>query len=161
MNDRTRDFVFSLQIYRNDEILSFELMDLKVTEYYFLLHTYYTKENLALFFSPLLHDNYWFYEFVLKSYQKVESARELAALSGYTAAAFDKEFRSIFGLSPSQWMVQMKMNHIAGELKYTNKPLKDIAEENGFKTTASFANFCRKHRGLSPDMIRKGRKMMN
>lgn len=144
MNERAKDFVQSLQIYENDDILSAELMNMKITEYSLLLYTYYPKEELARFFSPLLHDNYRFYEFVLKSYQAVKMARELAELSGYSSSGFEKEFRRIFGTSPYRWMMRMKMNRISRELKFSDKPMKEIAEENGFATLSGLSDFCKK-----------------
>ncbi|MCD7937596.1 MAG: AraC family transcriptional regulator [Tannerellaceae bacterium] len=161
MNERAKDFVCSLQIYMNDEVLSPELMEMKVTEYYYLLSTYYSKEQLAAFFSPLLHDNFRFYEFVLKHYKQVKTAKELAALSGYSVTGFDRQFRAMFGLSPYQWMLRMRMNKIIRELKYTSKTLEEIAGENGFASLDAFIDFCKKHGGLAPGMIRTGQPITN
>ncbi|MCD7935917.1 MAG: helix-turn-helix domain-containing protein [Tannerellaceae bacterium] len=133
------------------------LMGLKAFELFHLLNHCYTREFIYKFFSPIMTDDYSFALFVLTNHSKVKTAEGLARLSNYTISGFEKQFRRVFGVAPYRWMLQKKIEKVYYEIYETSKPIKIIAEEMGFANLSNFGDFCRKHFGLSPALIRKKR----
>lgn len=58
-----------------------------------------------------------------------------------------------------QWIKRAKAQHIHQEITQGLKPLKKIAEENGFSSMAQFPKFCKKELGETASRIRKGIKV--
>ncbi|WP_163724100.1 AraC family transcriptional regulator [Parabacteroides sp. PM5-20] len=130
-------------------------LELKTKELFFLFRTYYSKELLAAFCHPLISMDASFSEFVFKNYKSVKTVNEFAALASYSTSGFEKKFKQVFGLSAYQWMKQKKNQQLYHELNATDKPIKLIAEEQGFPSLPQFNDYCKKHFGFPPGKIRK------
>jgi len=120
-----------------------------------LFRAYYTKEDLAVFFSPVLTNTTEFSNFVLQNYRKVKTVRELARLYSCSISSFDKKFKKAFGISPYKWMQERKVSLIYHEIYATHKPIKQIAEEQQFMSLPQFNDYCKKHFGYPPGRMRK------
>ncbi len=131
--------------------------ELKTKELFYLFQIYYTKEELAIFFRPLLTTDAQFAEFVLTNYHKVKTVNQFASLSSCSLSNFDKKFRRAFGTSAYQWMMQKRNERVFHEINTTNKPFLQIAEEQGFSSNSQFTDYCKKHLGGSPGEIRRRR----
>lgn len=138
-----------------DGILYTEFLDIKIKEFFYLINAYYTKEELAAFLYPLYNKSASFAMFVFKNYRYVKTVSEFARLYNCSLSNFDKNFREAFGTSSYKWMMKRKIDLIFHELKTTNKPLKEVAEDTGFASQSQFTDFCKKHLGASPGQFRK------
>lgn len=127
----------------------------KNRELLFLMNTYYGKDELSSFFYPLLSPDARFTEFVLQHYRDVKTVRELAKLYDCSISCFDKKFRKAFGTSTYQWMQQKKVNLLYHEINATDKPIKQIAEEQMFLSLPQFNDYCKKHFGYPPGKMRQ------
>ncbi len=127
---------------------------LKTKEMLYLLRTYYTKKELGAFFRPLLSTDAQFTEFVLRNYHRVKTVSQFASLNSCSLSNFDKKFRRAFGTSAYQWMMQKCNEQVFHEIKTTNKPFLQIAEEQGFSSNSQFTDYCKKHLGGTPGKIR-------
>ncbi|MDH6535067.1 AraC family transcriptional regulator [Parabacteroides sp. 52] len=137
-------------------LLCAEYMKLKCEEFLILLRAYYTKDELSSFFSPVLHENSSFTDFILKNYRRVKKVNEFAQLYACSLSNFDKKFKKAFGISAYKWMKGKRVELIYHEINTTNKPFGQIAEEQGFLSLPQFTDFCKKNLGDSPGRIRKG-----
>ncbi|MCC8197414.1 MAG: helix-turn-helix domain-containing protein [Tannerellaceae bacterium] len=151
----TELFISSLSGFLEDGLSDRDFHELKLEELYYILKHYYTKEELKRLFHPVLSRNFTFANFVLTNYMKVRTAKELAKLSHYSISGFEKEFKNVFEVSPYHWMLERKSKKIYHEIKNTNKPLKNIAEEFGFVNLSQLCDFSRRHFKTSPGKIRK------
>ncbi|NDV56439.1 AraC family transcriptional regulator, partial [Parabacteroides sp. 52] len=97
-------------------------MKLKTEEFLILFRAYYTKEEQATFFYPVLHENSSFTDFILKNYRQVKKVNEFAQLYACSLSNFDKKFKKAFGISAYKWMKGKKMELIYHEINTTNKP---------------------------------------
>ncbi|MFV0419693.1 MAG: helix-turn-helix domain-containing protein [Dysgonomonas sp.] len=131
--------------------------ELKMKELFFLLRAYYTKEELARFFYPLLSNDATFSEFVYNNYNKVKTVQDLAALSNYSHSGFIKRFKKAFGMPAYQWMKQQKASRILHEINCTDKTLKEICDEHDFSSLSQFNDFCKSNFGYPPSQIRKNK----
>ncbi len=127
----------------------------KVNELILLLRAYYPKEELINFFRPILLNSSRFTNFVLQNYRCVKTVKELASLYACSMSNFDKKFRKAFGMAPYQWIQERKVKTIYHELYMSDKPLKQISEEQGFKSLPQFNDYCKKHLGYPPGKMRK------
>ncbi|MDL2255139.1 helix-turn-helix domain-containing protein [Parabacteroides sp. OttesenSCG-928-K15] len=128
---------------------------IKINELYYLLFKHYSMEELIVFFHPILNPNLSFKDFVLTNYHKATNIQELASLCSYSLSGFEKKFRRVFGMSAYQWMKERKNNQIYHEIHLTDKPFKQIADEQGFLSMPQFSDYCKKHFGLPPGKLRK------
>lgn len=130
-------------------------LKIKVEELFHLLRSYYTKEELVIFFCPLMSENASFANFVFQNYRNIRRANEFPKLYQCSTSCFEKKFRKTFGTSVYQWLKQKKINLLYHEINRTDKPLKQIAEEQGFHSLPQFNDFCKKYFGYPPGKLRK------
>jgi len=126
----------------------------KMKELFFMLRAYYTKEQLAGFFSPLLGKNARFMNLMYKNYRHVKSVQELADLSNYSLSGFKKQFQHVFGTSASEWMSAQKATRIFQDLNNSPLSIKELADRHGFSSVSAFSTFCQGKFGMPPGKIR-------
>lgn len=126
----------------------------KIKELFFLLRAYYTKEQLAGFFAPLLGKDAQFMNLMYKNYRNVKSVQELADLSNYSLSGFKKQFQRVFGTSASEWMSAQKATRVFQDLNNSPLSIKELAERHGFSSVAAFSTFCQNKFGLPPGKVR-------
>lgn len=129
-------------------------MEMKVVELMYLFRAYYTKEELAGFFYPILNNDVHFAMFILKNWNKASSMSQLAELSHLSPSRFGVKFKEVFGVSPYQWLLNRKSANILHELTCTDKSIKQICEELNFSSVQHFNDFCKKQLGTTPGKIR-------
>ncbi|MDR2919087.1 MAG: AraC family transcriptional regulator [Tannerella sp.] len=133
----------------------------KMKELFFLLRAYYTKEQLARFFSPLMSKNSQFMNLMYKNYRNVKSVQQLADISLYSPSGFKKQFNKVFGTSASEWLSNQKAALVFQDLNNSSLTIKEIAEKYDFLSVPSFNSFCMNKFGLSPGRIRKETDIKN
>lgn len=136
-------------------VQSNDFIQLKIEEFFFLIRAYYTREELAIFFRPLISNNTKFMDFVLRNYDKVKTVGEFAELYACSVSHFEKKFKQTFNISPYQWMLKKKIKVLYKEINTTDKLFCQIAREQGFSSLPQFTDFCKKHFGHSPSQMRK------
>ena len=80
---------------------------------------------------------------------------KIAKHTGFSTYYFIRKFKGYQGKTPYQYILHIRLEHAKYLLKYTNKALKQIAEESGFNSDISFINSFTKHLDLSPTTYRK------
>lgn len=120
-----------------------------------LLSMYYSKDELASLFVPVIGKDVVFKDFVLKNCLKVETVEQLASLANYSTSGFEKKFRKCFNEPPYQWILQYKAKRILQDIQISHIPFKELAEQYGFSSSSYFYTFCKKHFSRSPREIRK------
>lgn len=152
-----------IQLYTDSLIKYFEYKGLKCfcffkikqKELFFLLKTYYPKDELARFFSPLLCKDSQFMNLVYKNYRYVKSVHELAEMSAYSLSGFKKHFCRTFGVPASEWISNQKSMLIFKDLNDPTLSIKEIADKYEFASVSSFSTFCVHKFGIPPGKIRK------
>ncbi len=157
-NPAIRNFISDLMARLNDGLMCRLYLEHKLSELFFLLRAYYTKEDLAAFFCRLMTSDLAFRELVVHNYSKAKSVKDLAHMAHYSEAGFHKRFKKVFGESPSDWLNREKANKLRRELAQTQTPLKTISDNFEFSSVSHLNKFCRKHFGATPLEIRSGRK---
>ncbi|MCD8042760.1 MAG: helix-turn-helix domain-containing protein [Tannerellaceae bacterium] len=140
--------------YLQDGIRCRWFFDVKMKELMFILRNYYTKEELKHFFSPLLSDDIYFSDFVLKNHRKVKNLKEFAELANYSISGFEKRFKKVFHVSAYKWMKEQKAKEILHDIHTSDKTFKEIGWEYGFSSPAQFNDFCKANFDMTPGQIR-------
>lgn len=132
-----------------------DLLKLKVEEFLLLLNYFYSKDQLRLFFNFYSDRTNPFVEFVLLNWRSFSTVSMFAQSMNMSVSQFNMNFTELFKQSPYKWMISHRSKLIWNELTRTDKPLKQIAIENNFKTLSHFNTFCKLHLGKTPLDIRK------
>lgn len=127
----------------------------KMKELFFLLRAYYTKEQLAAFFSPLVSKDARFMNLMYENYRNVKRVQELADLSMYSSSGFKKQFNRVFGTSASEWLSSQKAILIFQDLHHSHLSIKELTDKYDFASVSSFSTFCVNKFGISPGKMRK------
>jgi len=157
MNKAMEDFLRMLDVYIAEGLRCVLFFDMKIKELFYLFRGFYTKEELYMFFYPILSNDLTFSDFVYRNHSKVKTVTELAELANYSRSGFVKRFKKVFGVSAYQWMREQKANVIYHEINDMTKALKEISFEYGFSSPAHFNDFCKIHFGNTPGNIRKSK----
>lgn len=145
-----------LDLYLTDGIHCMSFYELKKQELFTLLRAYYPKEDLAVFFHPILsEEDIFFKNFVIEKSLHVKNVSELAKMANYSTSGFIKKFTRCFNEAPHRWMTQYKAEHILHAIKNEDKSLKEICLEYNFSSMSHFVNFCKKQFGETPGKMRK------
>ncbi len=153
-NDRVSRFIELFVDCVDDGLRCTYYFATKMKEFFFLLRAYYTKEQLAGFFAPMLGKDAQFMNLMYRSYRNVKSVQELADLSNYSLSGFKKQFHRVFGTSASDWMSDQKATRVFQDLNNSSYSIKELAEKHGFSSVAAFSTFCQGKFGMPPGKIR-------
>lgn len=155
INERIYDYAEHFVECMEDGLRCSYYFETKQKELFFLLRAYYTKEQLACFFSPLMSKDSRFMNLMYKNYRKVKRVQELADISMYSPSGFKKQFNRVFGISASEWLSNQKAALVFQDLNNSGLSIKELADKYGFSSVSSFSAFCVNKFGISPGKMKK------
>lgn len=158
MNERVVHFLTGVNDCVSDGLGCRHFFELKIEEFFLMLRAYYTKEQLRVFLGLVLSEDTVFSEYVRKNWTKYPTVKRMASSMNLSVVYFSTKFKRIVGQTAYHWIKEAKVRYIHQEILLKVKPLKVIAEENGFSTIAQFSNFCKKELGAVPSQLRRGVK---
>ncbi len=153
-NDRLSRFFSLLLDCLSDGLRCIHFMLAKRNELLLLLRAYYTKEELALLFYPILSTNLDVKNFVMSNYYKVKDTKELASLANMSMVTFNRHFKKVFGESAARWFEKQKAESILREIEQTNKTFQEISDQYDFSSPSYLVTFCKRHFKKTPKEIR-------
>jgi len=124
--------------------------EIKMQEMFLILRWFYTKEQIAQLFYPIIGQSIDFRVFVLNNHLKVKTSHELASLSMMGRSSFDTKFKEEFGIPPGQWLLKQKAKHIKAHLATPGVTISDILIKFDFTSASHFSRFCKQQFGYSP-----------
>lgn len=127
---------------------------MKVDILLILLRGFYTKEELAALFRPVVSADIDFKNKILSIGDEAKSVKELINLTGMPPTTFNRKFQNAFGMSAGQWMTENKKEGILKDIVLTNISVAQIAKKYGF-TSNYFISFSKDHFGYTPTELRK------
>ena len=80
---------------------------------------------------------------------------KIASKSFYSKFHFQREFKELFGVSPKEYVVQIRNEKAAFILVSTDMKMGDIGFEVGFEDQETFSRSFKKYFGISPLQFRK------
>jgi AraC-like DNA-binding protein len=88
-------------------------------------------------------------------YHEAILVEQLAALEGYTAAYYSEWFKARMGMTPKQYLHQLRIQHAKVLLQDTDLPLAEIALLVGYEHHASLTRLFKQQEGRSPQQYRQ------
>jgi AraC family transcriptional regulator len=85
------------------------------------------------------------------------SLERLAAQAGLSKFHFQRLFKTAVGVSPSQYLIDLRVNEARRLLRETKMSVIDVALEVGYANPSHFAQLFRRETGLSPSNYRRQR----
>ena len=82
---------------------------------------------------------------------------QLAAQAGLSKFHFHRLFKSAVGVSPSRYLLTLRMDEARRLLRETKKSVVEIALDVGYTNPSHFAQLFRRETGLSPSDYRRQR----
>lgn len=129
--------------------------EVKIMEMSTLLSAYYSRDDLRVFFSPVLSPDMEYSEYVRRNHHRYKTVSDLAASIHMTPKNFAKKFLAVFGETPHIWMNRERSQRIYAELYSGRKTIMEVADEYGFLSQAHFSKYCKREFNMTPGEIRK------
>ena len=126
---------------------------LKQQELFFILRGFYTKEELAILFYPIICKDMDFKDLIVKNSKNVNNINELIERSCMGKSNFHEKFREVFGMTAKQWMLKQKEQMVQYEMSKPKATIKDVMAACGFDSPAMFNQFCRQRFGSTPKVL--------
>ena len=100
-------------------------------------------------------------DYVNNNLDRSISLEELAEVSFFSPFHFHRIFVAITGESVNNFTNRIRLEKVAKFLKFSDKPISDIAFESGFSSSSTLSRTFKKHFGISPSSYRKGGEIEN
>ncbi|MCU7943816.1 MAG: AraC family transcriptional regulator [Candidatus Thiodiazotropha sp. (ex Cardiolucina cf. quadrata)] len=84
------------------------------------------------------------------------STKELAALSGRSVSTFNREFKTLYGVTPKKWLIERRMSHAHSLLSNNQWSVTAAAVEAGYSNISHFIAAFKKIYGKTPRQIKNG-----
>ena len=119
-------------------------------ELFFLLRGFYSKEELALLFYPILATELSFKDFIIENCVKVNNVNELISLSNMGKCNFHCKFKQVFGTTAKQWLLKQRDQRILNKVMRSETTIGQLMEEFDFDSQAHFTRYCKQHFDCTP-----------
>ncbi|HCR29958.1 MAG TPA: AraC family transcriptional regulator [Opitutae bacterium] len=83
------------------------------------------------------------------------SMKEMAVMAGLSSTQFNKRFRELLRMSPSEYILKLRIEVAQNLLNSSNKSIAEISAEAGFYDQSHFTKRFRKVTGMTPMAFRK------
>jgi len=92
--------------------------------------------------------------YIESNYAKPIRLEQLAAIGHTSISSLTRDFQTALGLTPIQYLLQMRLSIAADLLRSTGKPISQIALRVGFTDSSYFTRQFRRRHSLSPRQFR-------
>ncbi|BDS08539.1 hypothetical protein NT6N_35790 [Oceaniferula spumae] len=86
------------------------------------------------------------------------NVEKLATQAGVTTSGLRRRFLKELQITPQQYLLNLRINEAARQLRETAMPIKEIAARTGYRSPVSFHNAFKKRRGESPGHYRRNHR---
>ena len=146
-------FLNQLIYYLDQGVKCEHFHELKSQEMFLIFRWFYTREQLALLFYPIIGQSLDFKTFILDNHLKVKNINELSDLSMMGRSGFDVKFKKEFGMPPGQWLLKQKAKHIKIHMSMPGVTISDLLIKFDFNSATHFTRFCKQHFGCTPSKL--------
>ena len=83
------------------------------------------------------------------------AAEQLASMENLSQSRYRAAFRKATGLSPSEYLMGLRIRNACNLLEQTNLSVQEVAAASGYRDPFYFSRIFRKNMGLSPSEYRE------
>ena len=154
-DDRIRAFVNLTVMSLSAGLNCTHYHQIKREELFMYLRAGYTKEELAMFFSPILGKDLDFKDFVLTHYKQIFDVKEFAEKANMSQSTFNRRFKESFNDTALKWLLARKSESILNDIVKSDLTFAEISEKYRFSSPSYFVTFCKKHYGKTAAELRR------
>lgn len=154
-DERIESFVNLIVMALSDGLSCTHYHHIKREELFMYLRAGYTREELAMFFSPVVGTNIDFKDFVLTHYKQIFDVKEFAEKANMSQSTFNRRFKETFNDTALKWLLARKSESILNDILKSNLTFAEISEKYHFSSPSYFVAFCKKHYGKTAAELRK------
>ena len=129
------------------------LHELMGKELFFLIRGFYTKEEIAYLFYPIIGKDFYFKKMIMENYHKADSIESLISISNMGRSSFFTKFRNVFGTTAKQWIVKQRNRRILDEAQRPGITVKELMAKFLFESQPAFTFYCKQHFGCTPKQL--------
>ena len=129
------------------------LHELMEKELFFLIRGFYTKEEIAGLFYPIIGQDFCFKKMIMENYQKADSIETLISISNMGRSSFFTKFKNVFGMTAKRWIVKQRNRQILDEAMHPGATVKELMAKFMFDSQAHFTHYCKQHFGCTPKQL--------
>lgn len=159
IDDRISAFLSSLIDVLNDGLGCKHFHIIKREELFLYFRAGYSKQDLALFFSPILGDNIDFKDFVLANYKKILDVKEFAGVANMSLSTFNRRFKETFNDTAKNWLMSRRAESIYKDVVMSEISFSELADKYSFSSSAYFSTYCKKTFGKTALELRKEKRL--
>ncbi|MCV6629652.1 MAG: AraC family transcriptional regulator [Flavobacteriaceae bacterium] len=111
-------------------------------------------KHYQLFYNYAKHERIDLETFMNRNFYYKYNLEQFAMISGRSLSTFHREFRSIFGTTPHQWLLKKRLHWADTLLRTTNRSVSEVAFEMSFEDLAHFSKAYKKEFGRNPSNTR-------
>ncbi|MFR9531636.1 MAG: AraC family transcriptional regulator [Rikenellaceae bacterium] len=146
-------FVESMKNYIIEGADCAQLHSIKLIELYIIFRRYYTTDECANLFHPIIGHNSKFETFILDNYHMSVSIEDLVQKAKMSRSTFDRKFKDTFKITPLKWIDEQTRQRIFSKASEPNVTIKDIMYEVDIYSHSQFTNLCKRLCGMSPSQL--------
>lgn len=154
-DERIESFVNLIVMALSDGLSCTHYHQIKREELFMYLRAGYTREELAMFFSPVVGTNIDFKDFVLTHYKQIFDVKEFAEKANMSQSTFNRRFKETFNDTALKWLLARKSESILNDIIKSDLTFAEISEKYHFSSPSYFVAFCKKHYGKTAAELRK------
>lgn len=158
-NDLLYGNLSQLKKYMDEDLDNYYYQNLKLDEMLLCCAWFYSKEELAKFFSQHSALTCEFSNYIVTNGHRYHTISELAKDMNYSVSGFDKKFKRVFGVSGYKWLKKQKAKRVLESIYSDDLSFKQIADSFDFSSESYFYEFCKAEFGKTPGQIRKNHSL--
>lgn len=97
------------------------------------------------------------HKFCLSHITEEIDVSDIAKAAGYSRSHFTRIFHKLYGITPAQYLTELRLRSAIRMLQMECCSIKEIAARCGFRDESYFCKVFRKYHSLSPEKFRKGK----
>lgn len=154
-DERIKSFIKLIVMALSDGLSCTHYHQIKREELFMYLRAGYTREELAMFFSPIIGKDIEFKDFVLTHYKQIYDVKEFAEKANMSQSTFNRRFKETFNDTALKWLLARKSESILNDILKSDLSFIEISEKYHFSTPSYFVAFCKKYYGKTAAELRK------
>ena len=157
IKEQMTGFLNTMQMYLDNKMLCRHLQGIKQSEFFFIMRGFYTKEENAMFFYPIIEKNNSFKSLVKEKANGAETVKDLAAACNMTTKTLTRKFKESFNETPKQWLLTRKKQQVKIEVLRADN-FKELQGRFGFSSYTHLNEYCIKQFDKSVKELRLAEK---
>lgn len=154
-----QQFLALVVTYIKNKISCVHIHKMKINEMLMCFRFFYSKQELATLFHPILGTSLDFRNFLLELAPKVKNVQELIDMSNMSKTVFYEKFKEEFAdITPKNWLNQRISEKILYIATNTAITVKELAEQSGFDSVQRLQQYCKRYMNRTPSEIIKERQ---